>query len=65
MEAFFEALDIKRPFVIGESAGGYYVLPFLLKPDPLTCGHRIRGLITIGLVGADRFTPSQYHRCEV
>ena len=65
MTAFFESLEIERPVIVASSAGGYYALPYLMQPSPITCESRVSGFVTVGMVGAEMFTPSQYHRCNV
>ena len=65
VSSVLKVLDIEKPIIVAASSAGYYALPYVLQPSPSTCEQRVQGLVTVGLVGADLFTPSQYHRCDV
>jgi len=65
LTALFKALKVERPMLISASMSGSYVMPYLMMPNPETCGERASAFIPLAPVGTPRFTHAQYHRCEV
>jgi len=65
LATLFKALNVKQPLLISASMSGQYVLPYMMLPEPESCGQRVSAFIPLAPVSTSRFTHAQYHHCEV
>lgn len=65
LRVFIEELKLTRPVIVSASMSGRFSLPYIMEPDPTTCQDRVRAFVPLAPVYTEKFTHSEYHRCEV